>query len=85
MKIHTLFILLITLAFSTPLKSQEQMTPELLWSLNRVSAVGLSNDKTEVVFSVTRYQANKNAKPLNIILYRLLVVQRLPLRIIQVW
>jgi dipeptidyl aminopeptidase/acylaminoacyl peptidase len=39
---------------------QDRMSPELLWSLNRVSPVGLSDDKTSVVFSVTRYNIEEN-------------------------
>jgi len=42
--------------------AQDRMTPELLWSLNRVSAVGLSDDRTRVVFSVTSYQAADNTR-----------------------
>ena len=38
------------------------MTPELLWDLNRVSAVGLSDDKSQVIFSVTRYNAANNSR-----------------------
>lgn len=36
------------------------MTPELLWKLNRVSAIGLTDDHKNVVFSVTRYHISEN-------------------------
>ena len=41
--------------------AQDRMTPELLWSLSRVSALGLTNDDQNVVFSVTRYNVGENA------------------------
>ena len=43
--------------------AQDHMTPEMLWSLGRVSAVGLNADKSEVIYGVTRYdiQANKRS------------------------
>ncbi len=41
--------------------SQEVMTPELLWSLGRVSLVGLSNDGQEVIYTVTRYDLDQNS------------------------
>ncbi len=42
--------------------AQNVLTPELLWSLNRVSAVGLSSDDSKVVFAVTQYNTNNNSK-----------------------
>ena len=56
------FVLL--LSFLIPIlniHAQDRMTPELLWSLNRVSAVGLTEDGQTVVFSVTRYDVGENA------------------------
>lgn len=55
-----IFFLLLFMAF-TAVHSQDRMTPELLWSLNRVSAVGLTEDGQTVVFSVTRYDVRENA------------------------
>ena len=36
------------------------MTPELLWSLRRVSAVGLTDDGTSVIYKVTTYDIEAN-------------------------
>ena len=56
------FILLLSFLIPIPdIHSQDRMTPELLWSLNRVSAVGLTEDGQTVVFSVTRYDVGENA------------------------
>ena len=57
------YLLLTLLSVITGLtRSQDRMTPELLWSLNRVSPVGLSEDGQTVVFSVTRYNYNDNSR-----------------------
>ena len=40
--------------------AQNHMTPELLWGLNRVSAVGLTKDQSAVVFGVTQYNLYDN-------------------------
>ena len=53
------------LIISLSANAQDRMTPELLWDLNRVSAVGLTNDKQSVVFSVTRYQSSDNSRSTN--------------------
>lgn len=37
------------------LQAQDRMTPELLWRLGRVSAVGITEDGKEVVYGVTRF------------------------------
>ena len=55
-----LFIMLFVLINLT--NAQDRMTPELLWSLNRVSSVGLTNDNSAVVFGVTRYDASDNSR-----------------------
>ena len=41
---------------------QEYMTPELLWSLNRVSAKGITKDGKSVVYSATQYDIKENNK-----------------------
>ena len=61
MKVSTPQILLF-LFISISVTAQDRMTPELLWDLNRVSAIGLSDDNTQVVFSVTRYNAANNGR-----------------------
>lgn len=54
--------LILFIAFYISAYSQHRMTPELLWGLNRVAAVGLSDDNSKVVFSVTRYNTADNTK-----------------------
>jgi len=46
-------LLYMSLALSVSAAAQQVMTPETLWKLNRLSAVGLSNDKKIVVVKVT--------------------------------
>lgn len=52
-----LFCLIISLGVS---RAQERMTPELLWSLGRVSAIGLSKDNKNVVYQVTTFNIDEN-------------------------
>ncbi len=55
------FLLIITVsAISLSLFSQNHMTPELLWKLGRVSVVGISNDKSGVVYAVNTPDAEQN-------------------------
>ena len=42
------------------LKAQEVMTPELLWELGRVSAVGITKDGKSIVYNVKTYDAEAN-------------------------
>ena len=42
--------------------SAQVITPEMLWELNRVSVVGLSDDGNEVIFSTTKYDIQANAR-----------------------
>jgi dipeptidyl aminopeptidase/acylaminoacyl peptidase len=48
----------------TMLNAQDRMTPELLWKLGRVSAVGITKDKQAVVYTVSTpdVEANKSNK-----------------------
>ncbi len=57
---RTIFIMAALLGFSG-LIAQEVMTPELLWKLGRVSAIGITKDGKSIVYSVTRYNADQNA------------------------
>jgi dipeptidyl aminopeptidase/acylaminoacyl peptidase len=57
--------LLVIFSVSIPMKSQDHMTPELLWGLNRVAAVGLSKDESKLVFSATRYNLYDNVSTTN--------------------
>lgn len=52
--------LLVSVSFA-----QNVMTPELLWSLGRVSGVGISDDGKSVVYAVTKYDASSNDKQTN--------------------
>src|SRR5688572_12703881 len=48
------------LLFSLPGIAQEKLTPETLWKLGRVSALGLSKDKNFIVYSVSTPNATTN-------------------------
>ena len=50
------------LGFFISANAQDRMTPELLWSLNRVSAAGLTKDGQNVVFSITKYDLSENTR-----------------------
>jgi len=54
------FILL--LLISNHFLLAQVMTPELLWKLNRVSPIGLSNDGKEVIYASTAYDMETNSK-----------------------
>ncbi|SHJ72480.1 Dipeptidyl aminopeptidase/acylaminoacyl peptidase [Reichenbachiella agariperforans] len=60
MKILHSIVLLIGLPLLV--SAQGLMTPEMLWQLGRVSPVGVSGDKTQVVYGVTQYDAQANTK-----------------------
>lgn len=53
-------VLLLTFAFSLNLGAQDKMTPEMLWQLGRVGAVGITKDGKSVVYRVTRYNIEEN-------------------------
>jgi dipeptidyl aminopeptidase/acylaminoacyl peptidase len=57
MKASVLFTLL---AVSVSAWGQQKMTPELLWTLGRVSGKGVSADGKNVVYSVTTYDIERN-------------------------
>lgn len=52
-----LFLFVSSYAFA----QSEYMTPELLWKLNRLSPVGLSDSGNEVVYSITIPDVNENS------------------------
>ncbi|MCA1763454.1 MAG: prolyl oligopeptidase family serine peptidase [Cryomorphaceae bacterium] len=54
----TYILLLITPVLST---AQQTMSPEMLWSLGRVSAVGISEDQTGFVYKVTTPDIEENS------------------------
>lgn len=41
--------------------AQEKMTPETLWTLGRVTAVGVSSDEKNVIFKVTTFDIDENS------------------------
>ena len=62
-KIQVLFIVFTCMMYSV--QAQNKMTPELLWKLNRVSAVGLSTDSKWVVYGVTSFDITTNKRTTN--------------------
>jgi dipeptidyl aminopeptidase/acylaminoacyl peptidase len=56
---HRFVFLLFTL-FSISSFAQKKMTPELLWKLGRVSALGISKDKKYIVYSVSTPDVDAN-------------------------
>ena len=56
---NVLFFLILILP-ATPFAQQNMITPELLWSLGRVSGIGLSKDKQSVIYSVTTPDVSAN-------------------------
>ncbi|SMD34859.1 Dipeptidyl aminopeptidase/acylaminoacyl peptidase [Reichenbachiella faecimaris] len=57
------FITLICLSLSLhTVFAQNVMTPELLWSLGRVSGIGISTDGNSIVYAVTQYDIATNDK-----------------------
>src|SRR5690606_2047133 len=55
--VYTLVLLLTTLQLS----GQQVMTPELLWQLGRVSPVGLTTDKKNIVYRVSVPSVGQNS------------------------
>ena len=49
------------LAFSVGAFTNEVMTPEKLWEVKRVSALGLNKDKTHVIYKVTIPSVKNNS------------------------
>ena len=47
--------------FAVSATAQEVMTPEKLWNLGRVSAVGISNDGQSLIYRVTHYKIDSNS------------------------
>ena len=54
------FVFLLFTLFAISSFSQEKMTPELLWKLGRVSALGISKDKKYIVYSVSTPDVDAN-------------------------
>ena len=58
MKHHFVFLLFTLFTISS--FAQEKMTPELLWKLGRVSALGISKDKKYIIYSVSTPDVDAN-------------------------
>ena len=56
------YLLFGLLVLATSTISAQTMTPELLWSLQRVSAKGISDDGSTVYYSSTQYDTKENNK-----------------------
>lgn len=50
-----IFIISFIIASTLQISAQDRMTPELLWRLGRVSAVGITEDGRDVIYGVTRF------------------------------
>jgi dipeptidyl aminopeptidase/acylaminoacyl peptidase len=57
LKVFSRFILIL---FPAIISAQDKMTPELLWKLGRVSALGISKDGKYIVYSVSTPDADEN-------------------------
>ncbi len=55
-----IFLSTILITFFLSLSAQQAMTPELLWQLGRVNAVGLTPNGKQLVYSVTKPNAESN-------------------------
>lgn len=58
----TFKLILCCLLFSLLMSAQENLTPQQLLELNRVSSVGLTNDKNAVVYRSTKYDVFANSR-----------------------
>ena len=63
LKIQVFFIVFSCMMYRV--LAQNKMTPELLWKLNRVSAVGLTTDSKWVVYGVTSFDIVTNKRTTN--------------------
>lgn len=60
---HWIFTFLLSISTSVSVYSQEHMTPELLWSLSRVSGLGLSMDGKNILYRVSTPNMEENSIP----------------------
>lgn len=58
MKTITLLLVVLFLPFTS--EAQERMTPELLWKLGRVSALGVTEDGSQLIYTVTYPDVDNN-------------------------
>lgn len=62
MNMKSKLLLIIAMAFCAQTYAQNMMTPELLWKLKRISPIGLTDDKQNVVYSVTAFDVETEEK-----------------------
>ena len=55
-----LVLSIVCIGLISSLFGQNVMTPELLWKLGRVGAIGITDDNKSVVYSVRHYDATEN-------------------------
>jgi dipeptidyl aminopeptidase/acylaminoacyl peptidase len=60
MKIKKIFFSIVAICIAAVSIAQNNLTPELLWQLGRVGAVGISKDNKNVVYNVTTYNTQDN-------------------------
>lgn len=60
---HWIFIFLLITSTSISVYPQEHMTPELLWTLGRVSGLGLSMDGKSILYRVSTPNMEENSIP----------------------
>ncbi|MCG8308644.1 MAG: S9 family peptidase [Cytophagales bacterium] len=58
---NRIIFLIIGIVISSGANGQNVMTPELLWKLGRVSALGITKDEKSIVYQVKTYDAELNA------------------------
>ena len=56
-----IFLVIAGIVLFTGMNAQDVMTPELLWKLGRVGALGITDDENSIVYSVSTFDAEKNA------------------------
>lgn len=57
---HKLIVFIFSFVFITTLSAQNKMTPDLLWKLGRVSAIGMSKDGKSVLYRVSTPSVENN-------------------------
>lgn len=60
MRFHSFLLLLFSILCNQQSPAQQRYTPELLWSLGRVSLYDVSPDGRQVLYAVTRYDIAEN-------------------------
>ena len=55
-----IFLVIAGIVLFSGMYAQEVMTPELLWKLGRVGALGITDDEKSIAYSVSTFDADKN-------------------------